>query len=136
VKSVLVVTDAPEFFSRSGSFGFDRAWSYEQIKAVPGVTDRYGPTFDAPVLRTARPLDEAAERAADPVLDELLGWATTVVRLPLLKGADARLGKRLIGPRGVPAGVPALLPPCRRGRPGGSPAAPDGPSHTDDTAGR
>jgi superfamily II DNA or RNA helicase len=97
VKSVLVVTDAPEFFSRSGSFGFDRAWSYEQIKAVPGVTDRYGPTFDAPVLRTARPLDEAAERAADPVLDELLGWATTVVRLPLLKGADARLGKDMHG---------------------------------------
>ncbi|UYQ62309.1 sacsin N-terminal ATP-binding-like domain-containing protein [Streptomyces peucetius] len=97
VKSVLVVTDAPEFFSRSGSFGFDRAWSYEQIKAVPGVTDQYGSSFDAPVLRTARPLDEAAERSADPVLDELLGWATTVVRLPLLKGADGRLGKDMHG---------------------------------------
>ncbi|MEU3173125.1 DEAD/DEAH box helicase [Streptomyces sp. NPDC007000] len=97
VKSVLVVTDAPEFFSTTGSFGFDRAWSYEQIKAVPGVTDRYGPVFDAPVLRTARPLDDTAERAVDPVLDELLGWATTVVRLPLLKGADARLGKDMHG---------------------------------------
>ncbi|MFF0113910.1 DEAD/DEAH box helicase [Streptomyces prasinus] len=97
VKSVLVVTDAPEFFSTSGSFGFDRTWSYEQIKAVPGVTDRYGSDFDAPVLRTARPLDDTAERAADPILDELLGWATTVVRLPLLKGADGRLGKDMHG---------------------------------------
>jgi superfamily II DNA or RNA helicase len=97
VKSVLVVTDTPQFFSRTGSFGFDRAWSYEQIRAVPGVSDRYGPAFDAPVLRMARPLNDAAERAADPVLDELLGWATTVVRLPLLKGADARLGKDMHG---------------------------------------
>ncbi|MQY15795.1 ATP-dependent RNA helicase SrmB [Streptomyces sp. RB5] len=99
VKSVLVVTDTPQFFSRTGSFGFDRAWSFEQIKAVPGVAGRYGEDFDAPVLRMARPLDEAAERAGDPVLDELLGWATTVVRLPLLPGADRRLGRDMHGGR-------------------------------------
>ncbi|MFD8804752.1 DEAD/DEAH box helicase [Streptomyces sp. NPDC059597] len=99
VKSVLVVTDAPEFFSRTGSFGFDRAWSYEQIKSVPGVVQRYGPGFDAPVLRMARPLDTQAERAADPVLDELLTWATTVVRLPLLPKADDRLGRDMHGSR-------------------------------------
>lgn len=106
VKSVLVVTDAPEFFSRTGSFGFDRAWSYQQIKAVPGVTERYGPEFDAPVLRMARPLDMRAERAADPVLDKLLTWATTVVRLPLLKKADDRLGKDMHGNRGKDHGEP------------------------------
>ncbi|MGV9425246.1 DEAD/DEAH box helicase [Streptomyces sp. NPDC003656] len=99
VKSVLVVTDAPEFFSRTGSFGFDRAWSYEQIKSVPGVVERYGPEFDAPVLRMARPLDMQVERAADPVLDELLTWATTVVRLPLLAKADDRLGRDMHGNR-------------------------------------
>ncbi|MDR3081677.1 MAG: DEAD/DEAH box helicase [Streptomyces sp.] len=99
VKSVLVVTDAPEFFSTSGSFGFDRSWSYEEISAVPGVTDRYGDSFDAPVLRMARPLDMPAERDADPVLDELLTWATTVVRLPLLTGADDRLGRDMHGGR-------------------------------------
>ncbi|MFJ8283174.1 DEAD/DEAH box helicase [Streptomyces griseoluteus] len=99
VKSVLVVTDAPEFFSRTGSFGFDRAWSYEQIKSVPGVLERYGAEFDAPVLRMARPLDAEAERAADAVLDELLTWATTVVRLPLLPGADDRLGRDMHGDR-------------------------------------
>lgn len=99
VKSVLVVTDAPEFFSRTGSFGFDRSWSYEQIKSVPGVVQRYGPKFEAPVLRMARPLDVCAERAADPVLDELLTWATTVVRLPLLPNADDRLGRDMHGSR-------------------------------------
>ncbi|MCF3175167.1 DEAD/DEAH box helicase family protein [Streptomyces sioyaensis] len=106
VKSVLVVTDAPEFFSSTGSFGFDRAWSYEQIRAVPGVTARYGPEFDAPVLRMARPLDVQAERASDHVLNELLNWATTVVRLPLLPKADDRLGRDMHGGRAKDHGEP------------------------------
>ncbi|MFJ3665948.1 DEAD/DEAH box helicase [Streptomyces sp. NPDC090106] len=106
VKSVLVVSDAPEFFSSTGSFGFDRAWSYEQIRSVPDVTARYGQEFDAPVLRMARPLDVAAERAGDPVLHELLGWATTVVRLPLLTRADDRLGKDMHGGRAKDHGLP------------------------------
>nr|WP_246564438.1 DEAD/DEAH box helicase [Streptomyces roseirectus] len=106
VKSVLVVTDTPQFFSRSGNFGFDRAWSYEQIRAVPGVMERYGERFDAPVLRMARPLDAQAERATDPVLNELLTWATTVVRLPLLPKADDRLGKDMHGGRAKDHGEP------------------------------
>ncbi|CAM5228671.1 DEAD/DEAH box helicase [Streptomyces fumanus] len=99
VKSVLVVTDTPQFFSRSGSFGFDREWAFEQIRSVPGVRERLGERFEAPVLRMARPLDEAAERAQDPVLDELLSWATTVVRLPLLDGAAGRLALDMHGGR-------------------------------------
>ncbi|MFI8944001.1 DEAD/DEAH box helicase [Streptomyces syringium] len=97
VKSVLVVTDTPEFFGRTGSFGFDRAWSYELIRNVPGVRERHGEHFEAPVLRMARELDMAAERLRDQVLDELLEWATTVVRLPLLPGAAERLGKDMHG---------------------------------------
>ncbi|MEV8454455.1 DEAD/DEAH box helicase [Streptomyces sp. NPDC052095] len=106
IKSVLVVTDAPEFFSIDGSFGFDRAWSYEQIRSVPGVTARYGPEFDAPVLRMARPLDAQAERASDHVLNELLDWATTVVRLPLLPKSDDRLGRDMHGGRAKDHGEP------------------------------
>ncbi|WP_436232792.1 DEAD/DEAH box helicase [Actinacidiphila alni] len=106
IKSVLVVTDAPEFFSSTGSFGFDRAWSYEQIRTVPGVTTRYGPEFDAPVLRMARPLDVQSERASDHVLNELLTWATTVVRLPLLRKADDRLGRDMHGGRAKDHGEP------------------------------
>ncbi|MET7490822.1 DEAD/DEAH box helicase [Streptomyces sp900116325] len=90
VKSILAVTDAPQFFSESGSFGFDRAWSYEEIRQVRGTDP--GEEFEAPVLRMARALDADRERRADSVLDKLLGWATTVVRLPLLAGAAVRLG--------------------------------------------
>ncbi|MFJ1802687.1 sacsin N-terminal ATP-binding-like domain-containing protein [Streptomyces sp. NPDC088180] len=90
VKSVLAVTDTPQFFSRSGAFGFDRSWSSEEIRKAGG--NSVGGDFEAPVLRMARPLEAEKERAADPVLDELLSWATTVVRLPLLPGAADRLG--------------------------------------------
>ncbi|MGV9911642.1 DEAD/DEAH box helicase [Streptomyces tendae] len=99
VKSVLVVTDTPQFFSSSGSFGFDREWAFEEIRSVPGVRERLGERFEAPVLRMARPLDERAERTQDPLLDELLGWATTVVRLPLLDGAAGRLAVDMHGGR-------------------------------------
>ncbi|MFF5635063.1 DEAD/DEAH box helicase [Streptomyces sp. NPDC012825] len=99
VKSVLVVTDTPQFFSSTGSFGFDREWAYERIRTVPGVEEHLGSNFEAPVLRMARPLDMAAERAQDPVLDELLGWATTVVRLPLLAGAADKLAQDMHGGR-------------------------------------
>ncbi|WP_203749511.1 sacsin N-terminal ATP-binding-like domain-containing protein [Catellatospora bangladeshensis] len=98
VKSVLSVTRTPQFFSRSGSFGFDAEWSAEEIlRAVnDGRSERGLPRLssvgDTPVLRLARPLDEAHERAIDPILDELLEWATTVVRLPLTEGAATRLG--------------------------------------------
>ncbi|WP_328669320.1 DEAD/DEAH box helicase [Streptomyces sp. NBC_00328] len=99
VKSVLVVTDTPQFFSSSGSFGFDREWALGKILSVPGVRERLGERFEAPVLRMARPLDTDAERAQDTVLDELLGWATTVVRLPLLAGAADRLALDMHGGR-------------------------------------
>ncbi|MEU0074273.1 DEAD/DEAH box helicase [Streptomyces sp. NPDC006332] len=99
VKSVLVVTDTPQFFSSSGSFGFDREWAREKIRSVPGVRERLGERFEAPVLRMARPLDADAERALDSVLDELLSWATTVVRLPLLPGAAGRLALDMHGGR-------------------------------------
>ncbi|MFF9651446.1 DEAD/DEAH box helicase [Streptomyces sp. NPDC014622] len=96
VKSVLAVTDTPQFFSTSGAFGFDRAWSHEEIRKARGSTP--GEEFEAPVLRMARPLDIAEERTADGVLDGLLGWATTVVRLPLLPGAADRLGHDIHAP--------------------------------------
>src|SRR5690606_14144779 len=46
---------------------------------------------DTPVLRMARGMDVDRERAQDAVLDSLLGWASTVVRLPLIPGAADRL---------------------------------------------
>ncbi|MFE3180871.1 DEAD/DEAH box helicase [Streptomyces violascens] len=91
VKSVLAVTDTPQFFSTSGSFGFDREWAHTEIAKARGAAS--DESFESPVLRMARPLDPAKERSHDPILDQLLGWAATVVRLPLLPGAAERLGR-------------------------------------------
>ncbi|MFZ3497841.1 DEAD/DEAH box helicase [Streptomyces sp. 5.8] len=97
VKSVLSVTRTPQFFTRDWAFGFDADWSGAEIlravnegrasKGLPPV-DSVGET---PILRLARPLDLERERTEDSVLHDLLCWATTVVRLPLLPGVDARL---------------------------------------------
>jgi superfamily II DNA or RNA helicase len=93
VKSVLAICDTPQFFSKADGvefgFGFDRAWSSALISSLqPGITE-------TPVLRMAQPLDPGEFRRTDPVLKELLDWATTVVRLPLAPGAADRLGADL-----------------------------------------
>lgn len=86
-KSVLSISDRPRFYSRSGSFGWDATQAREVIRArVPGE----GPT---PVLRVAQLLDVEVDRREDAVLDELMSWATTVVKLPLKSGGAAWLAK-------------------------------------------
>ena len=89
-KSVLGVTDAPEFFSRSGSFRFDRARAAERIANVARV-ERY------PVLRLPEPIDPDLERNEDEELRELMSWATNVVRLPLKSGAHGDLAEQVRG---------------------------------------
>ncbi|MFE1358400.1 sacsin N-terminal ATP-binding-like domain-containing protein [Streptomyces harbinensis] len=92
VKSVLSVCDSPCFYSTTGCFSFDKAWSAARIReVVPGLPE----AADTPVLRMARPRDLVADRADDPVLDELMRWASTVVVLPLHAGAALRLGRDL-----------------------------------------
>jgi superfamily II DNA or RNA helicase len=84
-KSVLGVTDRPEFYSRPVSFGFDATWSRTHIsRLVPGC-DRY------PTLRLARVLDLQGACEADPLLAELMTRATTVVRLTRRAGGSAWL---------------------------------------------
>lgn len=86
-KSVLGVSDSPEFFSRSGSFRFDRNSSKQMIqRQLPGhATERY------PVLRLAMPVDPRPEADNDHVLRGLMNWATNIVRLPLMTGAYEKL---------------------------------------------
>lgn len=104
VKSVLSITRTPQFFSRSGSFGFDADWSAAEIlAAVNGRRKARGlspldTVGETPILRLARALDVDAARAGDPILEDLLEWATTVVRLPLLPGVQARLGNDIQQP--------------------------------------
>lgn len=75
-KSVLAVTDAPHFFSKSGSFRFDPESAWKDINKITAA-DR------VPSLRIAYPLDPAHERQSDAVLAELMEWADTIVRLPI-----------------------------------------------------
>ncbi|OXM52479.1 helicase [Amycolatopsis alba DSM 44262] len=103
VKSVLTVTDTPQFFSRSGAFGFDAERSAEEIlTAVNAARVENGEepletVGDTPVLRLAWPLDEDRHRSSDPILDELMSaGAATVVRLPLVTGVSDLLGKDII----------------------------------------
>ncbi|MCZ2804847.1 DEAD/DEAH box helicase [Modestobacter sp. VKM Ac-2983] len=81
-KSVLGLSDAPEIISRSGSLRFDRAQTRRRILEVVPSAQR------TPVLRLAEPIDAPAAAAHDPVLRELMEWASTVVRLPLKTDVD------------------------------------------------
>ena len=100
LKSVLAISDAPEFFSETGSFGFDRDWSAAEItKVLRQHGQREEDMPETPVLRMGRPLDREIECANDPVLRDLLGWAVTVVRMRLRDGAAARLGHDIAGHR-------------------------------------
>ncbi|GGG67085.1 hypothetical protein GCM10011374_34090 [Kocuria dechangensis] len=80
-KSVLAVTETPEIFSRSVSFRWDQDHLRQRL-AEDGVRAESLPT-----LRAAVPVDPIGAAETDPVLDELMGWASTIVRLPLLPHA-------------------------------------------------
>lgn len=79
-KSVLAVTDAPMIFSRTGSFAFDRDWARTQMQEHGLESERY------PVLRMARPIDPKQAAGEDRTLAHLMGWAATVIRIPVQKG--------------------------------------------------
>ncbi|HZK04707.1 MAG TPA: DEAD/DEAH box helicase family protein [Actinomycetaceae bacterium] len=81
-KSVAAISDSPRMISRSGSFGWDRERSRR------AVGDAVGHAEDVPLLRLAWPIDPFAEAEADPLLASLMGWATTVVKLPLAASMD------------------------------------------------
>ena len=87
-KSVLRVTDAPEFYSRPVSFRFDGTRAAEQIAKVSHA-ERY------PVLRLPEPIDPHKERETDEELNELMSWATNIVRLPLKPGAHNDLARQI-----------------------------------------
>ena len=88
-KAVLGVSDAPEFFSRSGSFRFDRERTAARIREViPGKAR-------SPALRLADPVEPGAEAAKDETLAEFMTWARNIVRLPLLAGVRERLSKQM-----------------------------------------
>ena len=88
LKSVLAITDSPEFYSRPGSFRFDKTRAAERIAQV-APAERY------PVLRLPEPIDPCKEMQKDEELQELMSWATNVVRLPLKMGAHDDLVQQI-----------------------------------------
>ena len=87
-KSVLGVTDAPEFYSRVGSFRFDRNYAADCIAPIASE-ERY------PVLRLPVAVDVRTVAKGDDDLVELMTWATNIVRLPLKPGAGEDLAKQI-----------------------------------------
>ncbi len=91
-KSVLGISERIAVFSRLGSFGFDTTAARARILAsVPGYAKQ------TPGLRIAHALDAEAERARDPILDELAEWASTVIRLSRDHPRAQELGRDLAG---------------------------------------
>ena len=87
-KSVLGVTDAPEFYSRSGSFRFDRHDAARRIAEV-------APAGRYPVLRLPVAADAHKASQDDEDLREMMTWATNIVRLPLKPDAREDLSEQL-----------------------------------------
>ncbi|MDE0156983.1 MAG: DEAD/DEAH box helicase [Gammaproteobacteria bacterium] len=83
-KSVLGVTDAPEFYSRPISFRFDKARAAERLAKITSAKHY-------PVLRLPEPFDPNQEKEKDEDLSELMSWATNIVRLPLKPGVHSDL---------------------------------------------
>jgi len=88
-KSVLRISDSPLLVSKTCSFRFSKGRSRELISAVVPDLDRY------PILRVAEPVDPRQISNTDIVLAELMSWATTVIRLPLLRDTGEWLSKDL-----------------------------------------
>lgn len=91
-KSISGISDNPQIFSRSVSFEFSRSQSAEFLSTE---LDRHYRPSDVPALRLAWTLDPTVEFRSDPILAELSSWATTVVKVPLKKGAAAQLSEEI-----------------------------------------
>lgn len=87
-KSVLGVTDRPQILSRTVSFGFNEPEAGQLLADLPQRPER------VPTLRVPSLLDPDAIAADDRHAAELMEWASTIVKLPLVRGGD-RLRKRL-----------------------------------------
>ena len=100
-KAVLGVSDSPEFFSRSGSFRFDRKRARERVRDVVPDADR------CPILRLPEPIDPAEHSEQYAELRGLMAWANNIVRLPLKDGAREDLLQQM---RDLPAEFLLFVP--------------------------
>lgn len=81
-KSVLGVSDRPQIYSHSVSFAFNAPETSELFAGIPSDGGRY------PLLRVPSVVDVDEARREDQNLAEMMGWATTIVKLPLTREGD------------------------------------------------
>ncbi|PPG12883.1 hypothetical protein C5D36_14465 [Rathayibacter sp. AY1C6] len=79
-KSLLGITNNPQIHSREASFQFNGDDVVELFEGMQSQSGRL------PVMRVPTPIDSGAAQAEDPHLAELLGWASTVIKVPLVSG--------------------------------------------------
>lgn len=88
-KSVLAVSNQPEFYSKSGSFGFNHSDTAKRIRNI--VPD----AKQCPILRLGYPIDVHSAIKTDCNLEELSKWATTIVKLPRTANISSWLSEDL-----------------------------------------
>lgn len=90
-KSVLEISDRPEIISRSGSF----RWSEGITQRALAAAEVTNSAEHLPLLRVAEVFDPESEAKADVVLAEMMEWADTIVRLPLLDGVSDQVSRSM-----------------------------------------
>lgn len=91
-KSIAGISTAPQVFSHSVSFAFDRERASSVISEAIG--EKYHP-HDTPALRLAWPIEPTQEFEDDTVLRELARWATTIVKVPVSNDSLAELDQEI-----------------------------------------
>lgn len=87
-KSVLRVTDSPDFISRSVSLSFDRRSAERRLRQHLAEPLAHYPIFPFP-----EPFDPTTDR--DEILQEMMKWATNIVRLPLKPDSHSDLCQQI-----------------------------------------
>lgn len=95
-KSVLEISDRPEIISRTGSF----RWSEEITQRALAAAGVVHAAEHLPLLRVAEVFDPESEAKADIVLTEMMEWADTIIRLPLLDGTLEQVSRSMSTFRG------------------------------------
>ncbi|QCB28203.1 DEAD/DEAH box helicase [Corynebacterium endometrii] len=91
-KSMCGISEAPQIFSQTVSFEFNRDKTKEELSNDLGSSTD---VLDVPVLRLAWLLDPQAEFDRDPLLRKLANWAVTIIKIPLLTGASTALEEEI-----------------------------------------
>ena len=87
-KSVLRVTDSPDFISCSVSLSFDKRRAEQRLRRHLAEPLTHYPLFPFP-----EPFDPQED--PDEHLQEMMGWAMNIVRLPLKSGSRADLRQQV-----------------------------------------